>query len=89
MLRNHQKSHVPKEEEEKIDIGEPWKMENGILLEQEKRFRAVYQPTRKELLERKHHCNSCTAAFKKLTHLKTHALRHSGEKPFRCDICDK
>ena len=80
---------MPKEEEEKIDMGEPWKMENGILLEQEKRFRAVYQPTRKELLERKHRCSSCTAAFKKLTHLKAHALRHTGEKPFRCEICDK
>ena len=44
---------------------------------------------RLELLERPHRCVSCTASFKKSSHLKQHERRHTGDKPFHCKRCNK
>ncbi|CAB0043433.1 unnamed protein product [Trichogramma brassicae] len=38
---------------------------------------------------RPHKCPSCTAAFMKLSHLQQHYRKHTGERPFVCEICDK
>lgn len=32
-------------------------------------------------------CDICGSCFNQATHLKNHAKVHSGEKPFKCDIC--
>lgn len=90
LLRKHEKSHSTKEDNEQIDVGEPLVMTSlGYLQLASPRHRAVYQPTRRELLERSYRCSSCPAAFKKIAHLRAHDLRHTGEKPFKCEACDK
>ncbi|KAJ8683054.1 hypothetical protein QAD02_018846 [Eretmocerus hayati] len=38
---------------------------------------------------RPHKCENCPAAFMKLSHLKQHVRKHTGERPFQCDICDR
>ena len=89
LLRQHQKTHLKKEQHEKINVGEPLVMTSQGYLQAPPRHRAVYQPTRKELMERNHRCSSCPAAFKKVAHLRAHILRHTGEKPFKCATCEK
>ena len=31
----------------------------------------------------------CEKAFKQYSHLRTHKLRRTGEKPFKCMFCEK
>ena len=38
---------------------------------------------------RPHKCTMCSAAFRKTSHLKQHHRRHTGEKPYKCPICDR
>jgi uncharacterized Zn-finger protein len=38
---------------------------------------------------RPHKCPSCPAAFIKLSHLKQHHRKHTGERPFVCALCDR
>ena len=37
--------------------------------------------------KRKFECEICGNGFIYLSHLKTHRLSHTGEKPFVCDMC--
>ncbi|XP_008554328.1 zinc finger protein 236 isoform X1 [Microplitis demolitor] len=37
---------------------------------------------------RPHKCWACPAAFRKISHLKQHYRRHTGERPFKCPKCD-
>ncbi|XP_043500967.1 zinc finger protein 236-like isoform X1 [Polistes fuscatus] len=38
---------------------------------------------------RPHKCWVCHAAFRKISHLKQHFRRHTGERPFKCTKCDR
>ena len=38
--------------------------------------------------KKQHSCNQCSYSSKKISHLKTHLLAHSGEKPFKCNQCN-
>ncbi|XP_015177319.1 PREDICTED: zinc finger protein 236-like isoform X3 [Polistes dominula] len=38
---------------------------------------------------RPHKCCVCHAAFRKISHLKQHYRRHTGERPFKCTKCDR
>ncbi|XP_046816981.1 zinc finger protein 236-like isoform X1 [Vespa crabro] len=38
---------------------------------------------------RPHKCWICHAAFRKISHLKQHHRRHTGERPFKCPKCDR
>ena len=37
--------------------------------------------------ERKHECTECGQSFLYVSHLKIHARKHTGERPFPCDKC--
>lgn len=38
---------------------------------------------------RPHKCWVCHSAFRKISHLKQHYRRHTGERPFTCSKCDR
>ncbi|XP_076244279.1 uncharacterized protein LOC143185274 isoform X2 [Calliopsis andreniformis] len=38
---------------------------------------------------RPHKCRICHAAFRKISHLKQHHRRHTGERPYKCTKCDR
>ncbi|XP_043265068.1 zinc finger protein 236-like [Colletes gigas] len=38
---------------------------------------------------RPHKCWVCQAAFRKISHLKQHHRRHTGERPYTCTKCDR
>ena len=38
-------------------------------------------------LKKKHSCNQCNYSTDNASHLKSHKLIHSGEKPFACSQC--
>ncbi|XP_017793137.1 PREDICTED: zinc finger protein 236-like [Habropoda laboriosa] len=38
---------------------------------------------------RPHKCWVCQAAFRKISHLKQHHRRHTGERPYKCTKCDR
>ena len=38
---------------------------------------------------RPHKCWICQAAFRKISHLKQHHRRHTGERPYKCTTCDR
>ncbi|XP_017879983.1 zinc finger protein 236-like isoform X2 [Ceratina calcarata] len=38
---------------------------------------------------RPHTCWICQAAFRKISHLKQHHRRHTGERPYKCTKCDR
>ena len=38
---------------------------------------------------RPHKCWICQAAFRKISHLKQHHRRHTGERPYKCTKCDR
>lgn len=38
---------------------------------------------------RPHKCWICQAAFRKISHLKQHHRRHTGERPYKCAKCDR
>ena len=72
-LKEHQKTH--KKVINNVDVGEPFIITPHGLVKAEPRHKSVYQPSRLEALQRKYRCTSCTASFKKSSHLKQHELR--------------
>lgn len=38
---------------------------------------------------RPYKCWVCQAAFRKISHLKQHHRRHTGERPYKCTKCDR
>lgn len=45
--------------------------------------------TTKSSPDRLHRCHLCNEAFRRPSHLKIHLLSHSGERPFKCNLCEK
>ncbi|XP_058797354.1 zinc finger protein 236-like isoform X2 [Phymastichus coffea] len=98
MLKDHSADHEftkPKKQvsEEvknlagKVQLKDPLELKvasNGLLLAEPK--------YRNDIINgrgRPHKCPSCPAAFMKLSHLKQHHRRHTGERPFECYLCNR
>ncbi|KFM61203.1 Protein glass, partial [Stegodyphus mimosarum] len=44
---------------------------------------------KREPPEKKYQCGICSYMFRSMSHLKSHLLIHTGERPFDCPICGK
>jgi len=67
-------SHVAKHTEEKSS--------NSVVSTDPKNCREI-------VLKKSHKCVFCEKSFKTTAHLNRHLLVHSGEKPFKCPLCQK
>ena len=89
-LRLHAvQSNKPASRPTEKKLVEPYVLTTHGLVQALPRFKSVYNPSGKELQERPYRCTSCTASFKKSSHLKVHQSRHNGERNFKCDICNR
>ncbi|XP_011640624.1 zinc finger protein 236-like isoform X1 [Pogonomyrmex barbatus] len=99
ILKNHVKSHT--QEKSKISPEAQSLVPQVVLQEPlvisdtgNKISVAQVQSKQKQLYEsvgvaRPHECFVCHAAFRKVSHLKQHFRRHTGERPYKCSKCDR
>ncbi|XP_011330673.2 zinc finger protein 236 isoform X2 [Ooceraea biroi] len=99
ILKNHMKSHT--REKSKITL-EAESLVPQVVLQEPLIISdtgniisvAQVQSKQKQLYDnvgvsRPHECLFCHAAFRKVSHLKQHLRRHTGERPYKCAKCDR
>ncbi|XP_070530317.1 zinc finger protein 236 isoform X2 [Cardiocondyla obscurior] len=99
ILKNHMKSHTrqkPKISPEAENLIPQVVLQEPLVISDAGNKISVMQvqSKQKELCEsvgmaRPHECCVCHAAFRKVSHLKQHFRRHTGERPFKCPKCDR
>ncbi|XP_018375553.1 PREDICTED: zinc finger protein 236-like isoform X4 [Trachymyrmex cornetzi] len=99
ILKNHMKSHTrekPKISPEAESLVPQVVLQEPLVISDagNKISVAQVQSKQKQLYEsvgvaRPHKCWVCHAAFRKVSHLKQHFRRHTGERPYKCSKCDR
>ncbi|KYQ57286.1 hypothetical protein ALC60_03808 [Trachymyrmex zeteki] len=100
ILKNHMKSHTrekPKISPEAESLVPQVVLQEPLVISDDadnKISVAQVQSKQKQLYEsvgvaRPHECWVCHAAFRKVSHLKQHFRRHTGERPYKCSKCDR
>ncbi|XP_012059016.1 PREDICTED: zinc finger protein 236-like [Atta cephalotes] len=99
ILKNHMKSHTrekPKISPEAESLVPQVVLQEPLVISDagNKISVAQVQSKQKQLYEnvgvtRPHECWVCHAAFRKVSHLKQHFRRHTGERPYKCSKCDR
>lgn len=82
-LERHRKTHYPSEKKFECPICEKKFNRKDNLRSHMK----IHKDNRDD--EDKHLCIYCGRAFSNSSNLIVHMRRHTGEKPYRCDLCDK
>nr|XP_012214852.1 PREDICTED: zinc finger protein 236-like isoform X1 [Linepithema humile] len=99
ILKNHMKSHTrekPKISPEAESLVPQVVLQEPLVISGAGNKISVVQvqSKQKQLYEsvgvaRPHECRTCHAAFRKISHLKQHVRRHTGERPYKCAKCDR
>lgn len=100
VLRNHARSHArekPKATPETESLMPQVVLQEPLVISDadNKISVARVQSKQKQMYERSvgvarpHECSVCHAAFRKISHLKQHFRRHTGERPYKCNKCDR
>ncbi|XP_012537220.1 zinc finger protein 236 isoform X2 [Monomorium pharaonis] len=100
ILKNHMKSHMrekPKISPEAESLVPQVVLQEPLVISDVGNQISVaqVQSKQKQLYEnvngvaRPHKCSVCNAAFRKVSHLKQHYRRHTGERPYKCSKCDR
>lgn len=99
ILKNHMKCHMrekPKISPEAESLVPQVVLQEPLVISDagNKISVAQVQSKQKQLYEnsgvtRPHECWVCHAAFRKVSHLKQHYRRHTGERPYKCSKCDR
>ncbi|XP_011870843.1 PREDICTED: zinc finger protein 236-like isoform X3 [Vollenhovia emeryi] len=99
ILKNHMKSHTwekPKISPEVESLVPQVVLQEPLVISDAGNKISVVQvqSKQKQLCEnvgvaRPHECWVCHMAFRKVSHLKQHFRRHTGERPYKCSKCDR
>lgn len=82
-LERHRKTHYPSEKKFECPVCQKKFNRKDNLRSHMK----IHKDNRDD--EDKHLCIYCGRAFSNSSNLIVHMRRHTGEKPYRCDLCDK